>query len=58
MTEMPMPGIRAFVFDACGTLFDYASATVRCRDALGDKLERLNSLWREKQLQYTWLRAL
>ena len=51
-------GIRACVFDAYGTLFDYASATMRCRDALGEKLERLTSLWRDKQLQYTWLRAL
>lgn len=25
---------------------------------LGDKLDRLNALWREKQLQYTWLQAL
>jgi 2-haloacid dehalogenase len=53
------PGrIRACVFDAYGTLFDYASAAARCRDVLGDKLDRLTALWREKQLQYTWLRAL
>lgn len=45
------------MFDAYGTLFDYGSAAARCADALGGKLERLNSLWREKQLQYTWLRA-
>ena len=54
----PLEGIQACVFDAYGTLFDYASATARCRDMLGDKFERLNALWREKQLQYTWLRAL
>jgi len=54
----PLEGIQACVFDAYGTLFDYASATARCRDVLGDKFERLNALWREKQLQYTWLRAL
>ena len=53
-----LAGIKACVFDAYGTLFDYASAAARCRDALGDKLEPLNALWREKQLQYTWLRAL
>jgi 2-haloacid dehalogenase len=53
-----LPSIRACVFDAYGTLFDYASAAVACRDALGDKLGPLNALWREKQLQYTWLRAL
>jgi 2-haloacid dehalogenase len=53
-----LPSIRACVFDAYGTLFDYASAAAACRDALGDKLGPLNALWREKQLQYTWLRAL
>ncbi len=53
-----LPGIRACIFDAYGTLFDYASAAAACRDVLGDKLEPLNALWREKQLQYTWLRAL
>jgi 2-haloacid dehalogenase len=53
-----LSGIKACVFDAYGTLLDYASAAARCRDVLGDKLEPLNALWREKQLQYTWLRAL
>ena len=46
------------MFDAYGTLFDFASAASRCRDSLGDKFDRLNALWREKQLQYTWLRAI
>jgi 2-haloacid dehalogenase len=58
MAATPLQGIRAGVFDAYGTLFDYASAAARCRDVLGDKLDRLNALWREKQLQYSWLRAL
>ena len=58
MSQTPLEGIRACVFDAYGTLFDYASAAARCRDVLGDKFERLTALWREKQLQYTWLRAL
>jgi 2-haloacid dehalogenase len=52
-----LAGIRACVFDAYGTLFDFASAARRCRDALGERLEPLTTLWREKQLQYTWLRA-
>jgi 2-haloacid dehalogenase len=55
---VPLTGIRACVFDAYGTLFDYASAAAACRDVLGDKLGPLTTLWREKQLQYTWLRAL
>jgi 2-haloacid dehalogenase len=51
-------GIRACVFDAYGTLFDFASAAARCRDELGDRVNALAALWRDKQLQYTWLRAL
>ena len=50
-------GIRGCVFDAYGTLFDVASASARCGEVLGQKAPRLSSLWREKQLQYTWLRA-
>jgi len=53
-----LPGIKACVFDAYGTLFDYASAAARCRDVLGGRLDALNTLWRDKQLQYTWLRAV
>lgn len=58
MDELQSSLPRACVFDAYGTLFDYASAALRCGEALGSKREALNSLWREKQLQYTWLRAL
>ncbi len=50
--------IGACVFDAYGTLFDVAAAAARCRDALGDKADRLAALWRTKQLEYTWLRSL
>jgi 2-haloacid dehalogenase len=46
------------VFDAYGTLFDFASAAAGCADALGDRAARLTALWRDKQLQYTWLRAV
>lgn len=53
-----LDGIRACVFDAYGTLFDYASAAAKCRDALGEKFAALAVLWRDKQLQYTWLRSL
>jgi 2-haloacid dehalogenase len=50
--------VHACVFDAYGTLFDFASAAAGCRDVLGDKAATLTSLWRDKQLQYTWLRGL
>src|SRR5215212_3400516 len=56
MTQLT--GIRACVFDAYGTLFDYASAAASCRDVLGEKFAALSVLWRDKQLQYTWLRSL
>lgn len=54
----PLPGIRACVFDAYGTLFDHVSAAGRHRAALGEKFQPLATLWRDKQLQYTWLRTL
>jgi 2-haloacid dehalogenase len=53
-----LTGIRVCVFDAYGTLFDYASAAARCRDVLGDQVTPLTTLWREKQVEYTWLRSL
>jgi 2-haloacid dehalogenase len=50
--------VRACVFDAYGTLFDFASAAAACADVLGDKSAAVTALWRDKQLQYTWLRGL
>jgi 2-haloacid dehalogenase len=58
MTSQKLSGIRACVFDAYGTLFDYASAAAQCRDVLGDRITALTALWRDKQLQYTWLRTM
>ncbi len=53
-----LDNIEACVFDAYGTLFDFNSAAARCRDALGDKADALSAMWRDKQIQYTWLRSL
>lgn len=53
-----LEGIKACVFDAYGTLFDFASSAARCQDIPDQKLSALTTLWREKQLQYTWLRSL
>jgi len=55
--KLVMKGIKACVFDAYGTLFDFAAAARKCRDVLGDDIDKLTALWRDKQLQYTWLRA-
>src|SRR5579859_4132705 len=48
---------RALVFDAYGTLFDVHSVVVQAGNIAGD-LHALATLWRQKQLEYTWLRSL
>ena len=53
-----LTGVRACVFDAYGTVFDFASAAARCPDIPEDRRAALTTLWRDKQLQYTWLRTL
>ncbi len=50
--------IGACVFDAYGTLFDVSSAAAHCQTDLGDDWMSLSQIWRDKQLQYTWLRSL
>ena len=50
--------VKACVFDAYGTLFDVHSAVRRGGAALGDKAAPVSELWRQKQLEYTWLRSL
>ena len=49
---------RAFVFDAYGTLFDVHAPVNRLAAEIGPKAEELSRLWRQKQLEYTWLRSL
>lgn len=50
--------VKACVFDAYGTLFDVHSAVRSGGQALGDKATAVSELWRQKQLEYTWLRSL
>ncbi len=52
-----MADIRGFIFDAYGTLFDIHSVIEAGRAVTGDPMA-LSLLWRQKQLEYTWLRAL
>src|SRR5690349_23031069 len=47
----------AFVFDAYGTLFDVHSVMEAARAVTPDP-QALSQLWRQKQLEYTWLRSL
>jgi len=61
MTSSRLDGfakVKACVFDAYGTLFDVHSAVRRGGEALGDKAAAVSELWRQKQLEYTWLRSL
>ncbi|MBK9516082.1 MAG: haloacid dehalogenase type II [Anaeromyxobacter sp.] len=53
-----LAGARAVVFDAYGTLFDVHAAAAAARDQLGERWQPLSDLWRQKQLTYSWLRAL
>ena len=58
MAEPALRGVAACVFDAYGTLFDFASAARACRDVLGEASDALTTLWRDKQLAYSWLRTV
>jgi 2-haloacid dehalogenase len=49
---------RACVFDAYGTLFDVHNAVRRHEAAVGADASAVSALWRQKQLEYTWLRTL
>ena len=52
-----MAAPKAFIFDAYGTLFDVHSV-VEAGRALTRDPQALSLLWRQKQLEYTWLRTL
>jgi 2-haloacid dehalogenase len=50
--------IEGVIFDAYGTLFDVHSVTEECNKFFPDNGEEISQIWRQKQLEYTWLRAL
>jgi len=52
-----MAPVRGYVFDAYGTLFDVHSVIEAGRAITGDPAA-LSLAWRQKQLEYTWLRSL
>jgi 2-haloacid dehalogenase len=57
MAQPKLGAVEVCVFDAYGTLFDFASAARACADIPANAASELTALWRDKQLQYTWLRA-
>ena len=50
--------VKALVFDAYGTLFDVYSLGKRLTYHFPHKADQINPIWRNKQLEYTWLRSL
>lgn len=55
MQGMP---IRAILFDVYGTLLDVHSAIAREGKELGGSADAVSRLWRQKQLEYTWVWSL
>jgi 2-haloacid dehalogenase len=53
-----MAEIEAILFDAYGTLFDLRSAVTPHAAQLGERMDRVLALWRQKQLEYTWTSSL
>ncbi len=58
MSHPDFASVEACVFDAYGTLFNVHSAVARGGESLGDKADAVSNTWRQKQLEYTWLRSL
>ncbi len=60
--QPPMPAdpstLKAFVFDAYGTLFDVLGVTSLCEELFPGRGSQLAAMWRAKQLQYSLLRSV
>jgi 2-haloacid dehalogenase len=50
--------IKAIVFDAYGTLYDIQSVAAVTEETFPDYGDIITQIWRIKQLEYSWLRAL
>ncbi len=50
--------IQAILFDVYGTLLDVHSAIAREGQGLGAQADGISRLWRQKQLEYTWIYSL
>lgn len=53
-----MKGVKAIVFDLYGTLYDVHSVAGCCSEYFPGRGLEISMLWRQKQLEYTWLRSL
>ena len=53
-----MKHINGIVFDLYGTLYDVHSVAVLCDSYHPGRGREISAVWRQKQLEYTWLRSL
>lgn len=53
-----MGGIKGILFDLYGTLYDVHSVVERCEELFPGRGGEISALWRQKQLEYMWLRGL
>jgi 2-haloacid dehalogenase len=53
-----MKQIKGVVFDLYGTLYDVHSVAGLCSQHFPGRGLEISILWRQKQLEYTWLRSL
>lgn len=49
---------NGIAFDAYGTLFDVFSVAQKCDSEYPGKGNEISKIWREKQLEYSWLQTL
>jgi len=53
-----MSDTQAIVFDLYGTLYDVHSVVRQCDALYPGRGAEISAMWRQKQLEYTWLRSL
>lgn len=58
MDDAPPSRPAAVIFDAYGTLLDVHAAMARHAARLGPRWREVSAAWRQKQLEYTWVRSL
>lgn len=50
--------IKVVAFDAYGTIYDVYSVRQKCESYFPGKGEIISRIWRNKQLQYSWMRTM
>ena len=58
MAQALLDGTDCVLFDAYGTLFDVHAAVQRHAEAIGPDATHLSEIWRNKQLEYSWVLGL